>query len=162
MANTFRKNRWAEVVAADLNVLPLMNLFVVLIPLLLLSAVFLEVAVIDMNQTPSDTPAPLPEEALGLTIRIAEAAYLVEANGFPPQEVARRAAPGTAGRPDRATRLRLAAALRDIATQRPENQSVQIVPRETTHYEEIITVMDVSRAAGLPIASLVGDARGAI
>ena len=162
MSKTFRKNSWAQVVAADLNVLPLMNLFVVLIPLLLLSAVFLEVAVIEMNQTPSNEPPPPSEEALGLSIRISEDAYVVEAKGFPAQTVARRAAPGTAGRPDRATRLRLAAALRDVATKRPDNQSVSIVPQESTHYEEIVTVMDVSRAAGLPIASLVGDAGGSI
>ena len=162
MSKVFRKNRWAQVVAADLNVLPLMNLFVVLIPMLLLSAVFLEVAVIEMNQTPSDQPEPQAEEALGLSILISENAYVVEAKGFPSQTVARRPAPGSAGRPDRATRLRLAAALREIATQRPENQSVSIVPQESTHYEEIVTVMDVSRAAGLPIASLVGDAGGSI
>ena len=61
------KRRWGQIIASELNVLPLMNLFIVLIPLLLLSAVFIEIAVIEMNQSSADEEQQEPlEESLAL------------------------------------------------------------------------------------------------
>jgi biopolymer transport protein ExbD len=151
-----RKKRWRQNVAAELNVMPLMNLFVVLIPLLLLSAVFIEVAVIDMNQSASDEPQVKPEqEPLALAIHIAEAGYVVRGNGIETRTVVRAAN-------DVVTRNRLTKTLREIAIEHPENQSIQIVAQETTLYEEIITVMDISRSAGLPQAALTGAPGGTL
>ena len=142
--------------AAELNVMPLMNLFVVLIPLLLLSAVFIEVAVIDMNQSTSDEPQVAPEhEPLALAIHIADAGYVVRGNGIESRTVVRSAN-------DEVTRNRLTRTLREIVAAHPENQNVQIVAQETTLYEEIITVMDISRSAGLPQAALTGAPAGAL
>jgi biopolymer transport protein ExbD len=151
-----KKKRWGQIVAAELNVLPLMNLFVVLIPLLLLSAVFIEVAVIDMNQSTSDEPQVKPEEEpLALAIHIAEAGYVVRGNGIETRTVVRSANAEV-------TRNRLTSTLKEIVALHPDNESVQIVAQETTLYEEIITVMDVSRSAGLPQAALTGAPRGAL
>jgi biopolymer transport protein ExbD len=151
-----KKRSWGQVVAAELNVMPLMNLFVVLIPLLLLSAVFIEVSVIDMNQSTSDEPQEKPEqEPLGLAIHIADAGYVVRGNGIESQTVVRSSN-------GEVTRNRLTKALREIVATHPENQNVQIVAQETTRYEEIITVMDISRSAGLPQAALTGAPNGAL
>ena len=50
----------------DLEIMPLMNLFVALIPMLLISAVFLNVTVIDMKAPPpGETVAQDPGEAAG-------------------------------------------------------------------------------------------------
>ena len=50
----------------------------------------------------------------------------------------------------------LTEALQRVATAHPGNQSVRIVSRPATQYEEIIHVMDASRDAGMPIVSLQG------
>ena len=50
----------------------------------------------------------------------------------------------------RACRLLLAS----IAAQHPDHREVKIVADPATRYEDIIDVMDVSRAAGLPDAAL--------
>ena len=47
---------YRQVIESDLEIMPLMNLFVALIPMLLISAVFLNVTVIDMK-LPTDTDA---------------------------------------------------------------------------------------------------------
>jgi biopolymer transport protein ExbD len=150
-------------VASELNVMPLMNLFIVLIPLLLLSAVFIEVSVIEMNQSASDEPFEEPEEKpLALAIHISDVAYVVTGNGIPTRTVPRRSE--KAGNPDgdRFARGRLTTALREVRAAHPDNQNVQIVAEETTRYEEIITVMDISRAAGLYQVGLIGATSGAL
>lgn len=151
-----KKRRWGQAVTAELNVMPLMNLFVVLIPLLLLSAVFIEVSVIDMNQSSSDEPQEMPEqEPLALAVHIAKAGYVVRGNGIEPRTVVRSSN-------DEITRNRLTEILREIVASHPENQNIQIVAQETTVYEEIIAVMDIARTAGLPRAALIGAPKGAL
>jgi len=65
-----KRRRSREIVAADIEVMPLMNLFIVLIPLLLLSAVFIEVSVIDMALPSSAEAANAEDARLDLTVRI--------------------------------------------------------------------------------------------
>ena len=163
MAERRRRKRWGETVSAELNVMPLMNLFVVLIPLLLLSAVFIEVSVIEMNQSSSDEPfEPPKDEPLALAIRIHNGSYVVEGNGIQSRTIIRTAALVDSGEPDEKAWKELSRALADIVSAYPSNENVQIVAEETTHYEEIITVMDISRDAGLPQAALVAKRMGAI
>ena len=50
-------------------------------------------------------------------------------------------------------------ALKGFAASHPEHREVRIVSRSATRYEEIIDVMDMARAAGLPEAAL-GDGGG--
>lgn len=141
--------------------MPLMNLFIVLIPLLLLSAVFIEVSVIDMA-LPSAAEAASAEEArLDLTVRIGERAYRVEGNGIAAREIARVTEGPGRHAPDAATREWLAAALREAVAAFPEQKDVRIVSGARTRYEEIVAVMDVARAAGLPFAALAGATDGA-
>jgi biopolymer transport protein ExbD len=163
MAERRKRKRWGEVVAADLNVMPLMNLFVVLIPLLLLSAVFVEVSVIEMNQSSSDEPFEQPEEEpLALAIRIHDGAFVVEGNGIQSRTISRNSALAEAGEPDEVAWKELSSALAEIVAAHPSNENIQIIAEETTHYEAIITVMDISREAGLPQAALVARRMGAI
>ena len=158
-----RRKRWGEIVAADLNVMPLMNLFIVLIPLLLLSAVFIEISVIEMNQSSSDEPPPQENrEKLELAINISGDAYVVSGNGISSQTITRK--PGTVmgSAADEAFWRQLSKALHQVTASHPDNQTVQIVAQESTLYEEIVKVMDVSREAGLPIAALVGRRNGTL
>ena len=78
-----------------------MNLFVVLIPLLLLSAVFIEVSVIEMNQSSSDEPfEPPKDEPLALAIQIHDGSYVVEGNGIESKTIMRTAGLVESGEPD--------------------------------------------------------------
>lgn len=141
-----RKNkRFRKIVEADLEILPLMNLFVVLIPMLLLSAVFLEIAVVRMDLPSDEADANPAEESLDLAVRIETGRYVIQGRALRETEVERD------GERDRDA---LTDALRDLASTYPENKAVRIVSHASTQYEEIIQVMDASRDAGMPLVSL--------
>ena len=125
----------------DLELLPLMNLFVVLIPMLLLSAVFLELAVIKMN-LPNDeaTPPATPKEQLGLSVAILDESWVVKGRKLETRTIDRL---GEAAEED------LRAALADVTGRFPSNQDVTILSESTTRYDDIVLVMDVSRESGL-------------
>ena len=134
-----------------------MNLFIILIPMLLLSAVFIQVRIIEIS-TPiaSDAGAAAPEAVpLGLAVRITEDTYVVEGNGIETVTISRRAAPDG---PAVAGRSRLSEVLAEAVATHPGEQDVRIITESTTHYEDIVVVMDLARAAGLPQAALVGTA----
>lgn len=143
-----RIRKMRELVEADLEILPLMNLFVVLIPMLLLSAAFLQLAVINMAAPGGDEAMAEPIESLDLAVHILPQGYAVEGNGIERREIAR------SGRDDGQATDQLAALLTSIAQEHPTNRAVRIISLPTTQYDEIIAVMDRSREAGLPEASL--------
>ncbi len=64
----------------ELNLAPIMNMVVILIPLLLLSVVFLKVGVVNVS-TPKLAPGPSsespPDEGLGLTVMVDEAGLTI-------------------------------------------------------------------------------------
>ncbi len=137
---------------AELDLLPMMNVFIVLIPMLLTSAVFLKVTVIDTNVPSATGTAPADAGAnLSLAITIKDDYYVVEGKGIASRVIARTDADASA---------KLAAALADVALAHPDNQDVIIISQPKTRYQDIISVMDVARASGLPSASLLGANMG--
>jgi biopolymer transport protein ExbD len=135
----------------DLELLPLMNLFVVLIPMLLLSAVFIELAVIKMN-LPSDEATPPKSEAekLGLSIAITDEQFVVKGRRLPTTSI------------DRATEdaeERLRGTLAGLTEQYPEEHAVVILSQAETRYDDIVSVMDVSRETGFGNISLSGGSQ---
>ncbi|MHC4842134.1 MAG: biopolymer transporter ExbD [Planctomycetota bacterium] len=83
----------------ELNLAPIMNMVVILIPLLLLSVVFLKVGVINISTPqlsmgpPSDTPPP-DEEPLNLTVAVNEKGFRIAATGALLPEMAGCPVPG--------------------------------------------------------------------
>lgn len=141
-------------VEQELQLMPMLNVFISIIPLLLLSAAFVQLAVIPAAVT-ADGSAPAPaagEAPFDLAVTLAPEAYLVQANGVAVAQVARDDA--------KAAREQLGAALAQAVAGHPSHQEVRILAAASTRYEEIIDVMDVSRGAGLPNAALDGDPRG--
>jgi biopolymer transport protein ExbD len=71
----------------DLNLAPMMNLVIILIPLLLMSVVFLEVGVINITAptlsvgAPTDTPPEEKEEPLNLTLALSADGVRIAATG---------------------------------------------------------------------------------
>jgi len=144
-----RRRGFREVVADDVDLLPLMNLFVALIPMLLVSAVFLNITVIEMKAPGDEASQARAEQArldLSLSVTISASSYVVEGNGLERVSL-ERSDPGAAAR--------LAGVLAGVAGKYPDNRDVMIVSQADTRYEDIVRVMDISREAGLPGASLL-------
>lgn len=142
-----RRHSARELIAADLDIMPLMNLFVVLIPMLLLSAVFVELSVLDMHLPSADDSATPPGEDLSLSVRIEESRYVVQGKRLKTQTISRG---------DEEAEDRLRATLADIRSRRSKEPSLTILSASETRYQDIITVMDVGREAGLGAVSLMG------
>lgn len=156
MENLRRGGRsFRSLIEADIEILPLMNLFIVLIPMLLLSAVFIEVSTVDMR-LPGEANADEPERPknpLNLSVLIAHDVYVVEGNHITTTRIERS---------DEGADVALGEAIARIARAHPAEKNVRILSTPTTRYGDIIAVMDISREAGLPNAGLAGADLGAI
>lgn len=140
----------------------MLNVFMAIIPLLLLGAAFVPVSVISASlpAAATDAAAEAPTEApLDLVIRIRPDAYHLYVNGTPIRTVSRpeRTTDSAAQAAEDAARGQLVEALREIAAAHTGEREVRIVSQGSTRYREIIDVMDASRAAGLPEAALSDD-----
>ncbi len=151
-----RRARGALTVNTDLKLMPLMNIIIALIPMLLLSAVFIEVKVIETSLprdagTAAATPALPP---LDLTVHVRANAYVIEGHGLEPRVLPRRAGEAS---PEAGVAEQLTAILRQYAATRPGTTEVRIVAEARTRYQEVIGLMDAARAAGLSDAALEGS-----
>jgi len=145
---TSTRRGYRQLIESDLELMPLMNLFVAMIPMLLISAVFLNVTVIDMKAPSDQAPdSPPNKEALGLSVTIQETAFVVEGRGVP-RRVIQRA--------DADADQQLAGALSEVVASHPDNRDVVIVSQKDTNYGDIVAVMDISRENGLPSVALMG------
>jgi biopolymer transport protein ExbD len=148
----------------DLELMPLLNVFISIIPMLLLSAAFVQLAVIPTG-LPANAVAAVPASPSddapppAVTIFIHADRWVVESTGFAARSFPRGQAVNGAEAPGR---LQLEAALRVLASQGERKPEVRIVPAVRTRYEEIIDLMDMARAAGLPNAALADAVPGAV
>ena len=118
-----------------------MNVFIVLIPMLLMSAVFIEIRVIEMSQPPAAAARPSrPASApLELSLHVRGDTYVVTGNGIAPMTFARPAAPGAGGALDTTTTASSSPqALAQVVAAHPENKEIRIVAEAGTHYQEIV------------------------
>ena len=144
-----RRRGYRQLVETDIDIMPLMNLFVVLIPMLLLSAVFVEISTIDMDLPSADSEvSDAPRESLELAVRVEAERYVVEGKRMKRQVIDRGSEDADA---------RLAEVLASIHERNPKENDLRVVSQRATRYQEIITVMDISRDAGLGTVSLVGN-----
>ena len=142
-----RRRGYRQLVETDLDIMPLMNLFVVLIPMLLLSAVFVEMSTIEMN-LPGEDEGSHEQESLDLSIRLELDRYVVTGRRLRARNVDRNTEDPQSA---------LAEVLAEIRAQFPDQDAVRIESEQATRYQEIIDVMDLSREAGLAAISLVGS-----
>jgi len=142
-----RSNR--HVVDGYLELMPLMNVLVALLPMLLLSAVFVKVTTIDLYGPPTAAAPsqPVDKPSLALAVTIKDDYFVVEGERISKRVIARK---------DQDSQIQLAGALAEVVAQHPDNQEIMIISQPHTRYEDIIAVMDVSREAGLPSVSLLG------
>lgn len=138
--------------AIDLDMTPIMNLFMVLIPFLMSMAVFTQLAVIDFSLPPAVSAAEVLEsEQKELDISV-----VVTSKGF--------RIIGTGKKLDLIPKKRgkyqydkLRALLKAVKFQYPSQKSVVLVFEPDTLYNDIIKFMDVCRESQFPDIGLSGD-----
>lgn len=143
MSISRRKRRPRQISAEELNVAPLMNLFVAIVPLLLLSAVFVSLSSIDLSAPTRTQTASQPDDFV-LAVRITPTNWWVDARGEG----------SLALEPDDTEALY--AVLEKHHQARPSHTSVLVACAETVAYDEVIRVLDVATLAGFPDCALVG------
>ena len=155
MAYRPSQRRSFEIEPTEPNLTPIMNLMVVLIPLLLSSAEFVKLGVIDLNLPPAAGPvqatSPLPQEgtkSLDLILFITEenfyvASALVQSSLHPQKNV-------TISRDDAEALVKLQNLLFSVKQQTPEyyreRDQIRIQAAATVKYQEIVDVIEICRS----------------
>ncbi len=146
--------------AADLNLVPIMNLVTILIPFLLMAASFVSLAVID-SALPAicatgcgeDKPGP-PVEHLRLSVLITTAGFAVSGTGAPlgvetdENGTVPVLCPGACVSWEDYPHAELSKVLVDVKDAHPTATEVIIVPGGKVDYATLIKTMDTTRAAG--------------
>jgi biopolymer transport protein ExbD len=136
---------------SDLDVTPVMNLFMVMVPFLVSMAVFTQIAVIDFSLPPAangESEAAEQTKELDISIVITETGFTIV---------------GTGKKLDQVPRVQgsyqfeqLRVLLKAIKFQYPSQQSVIMVLDSDILYDDIIKFMDVCRESQFPDIGLSG------
>ncbi len=136
----------------DVNIIPVMNIFLLLIPFLLLTAAFVKIAVIELSlPTLSKARAAQiqQEKKLVLVILgIKETGFQLKSLGFKFEPVNKVG--------NKYNYKPLVQQLKQIKAKYPYAEDIIIAPEAKVKYDIIIQVMDHCREAGFPNVSLSG------
>lgn len=140
MTRRSRKRRHQDV--ADLNITAFMNLMVVLVPFLLITAVFSRVSILELNLPAADTQSAQPPEAPAFQLEVTVRESTIEV-GDRTQGLLRRfdmheGVHDLEG---------LAEFLVEVKQQFPETLDAMLLLEPDVSYEMIVAVMDRIRAA---------------
>jgi biopolymer transport protein ExbD len=137
---TYERDRSAEI-----NMVPMMNLFTVLVPILLLGAVFANITVLDLEVPPPASGeegidvAPTPT-ALNLIVVVAGAGITVGGSGgFLPTALRENGVVDPAA---------IRSLLATVRGEYPEETRVTVASESGISYEEVVSVMDICREGG--------------
>ncbi|MEL7369798.1 MAG: biopolymer transporter ExbD [Myxococcota bacterium] len=123
----------------QLNLIPFIDLLSVLISFLLMTAVWTQIARIEVRQQPNlpaeDTPPEEEKEQLKLTVLIKGTGYTVSKKNAIVKEIDKSG--------DQYDATTLAEVLKNVAAEHPENHDVIITAEDKVPYQELITVMDL-------------------
>ncbi|OQY27465.1 MAG: hypothetical protein B6244_10455 [Candidatus Cloacimonetes bacterium 4572_55] len=146
---------------AEVDVTPVMNLFCILIPFLLLTAVFAQTVVIDITLPKEGVgqPAQLQQESLPdmlkfVMINISENKIQIATNKriYPPIPIKDWENDVGLSKFERH--------LQDIVAEYPKQKDVVLISPDKTTYATLIRLMDICIATGLGNISLSGPQRG--
>ena len=137
----------------QLNLVPMIDLLSVLISFLLMSAVWTQVARIEVKQAPNlpaeELPPPEEKEKLELSIIIKTSGYTITKKGG---EVVREIEKVN-GNYDENT---LREVLKQVAIEYPDNEDVTLSSEDKIPYQELVTVMDICLDNKLPGIAIAG------
>jgi len=130
---------------AEVNVLPVMNLFLVLIPFLLLTAVFAQTAIFEFSLPAEGEPAePSSEEEpeiVAFAVGISRDGLNLVLDGVLVEQIPRRAGQAY-------DFSRLTTRLVQIKRDHPQIQTVVLIPADDVLYEDIVEVMSRCNRSG--------------
>ncbi|MBI5599350.1 MAG: biopolymer transporter ExbD [Deltaproteobacteria bacterium] len=138
------KKRHRHIVGAELNLTPIMNVFVIIIPFLLLAAVFAKTAIIDIylpqeREAQAKSDKSQPSENLGIL------AVQVSSRGFMLGGIGNGAfIPKNGGAYDYEA---LSKELVKVKERHPKNEEVIILLEPDLSYDIVVQVMDSARDA---------------
>ncbi len=149
--------RHAADIETELNITPVMNLFVILIPFLLLSAVFVQVAVIpnsipNLQTVPTKQMKKQKEKSLELKIVMNDEGYTIIGRGGildlgASKKKGGATIPKVNGEFDTQTLNRVLFRIRKAHPSLPIDEPVILYPKGNVKYEEIVATMDAAREA---------------
>ncbi len=122
----------------ELDVTPFMNLMIVLVPVLLLSMVFVHTTVIDLNFPSGEAAAELDIDQIHLEIQVYQDEIVV-ADG---PSVIKRIKDTALGHDFRTLSL----TLQELKRRLPEKKDATILLEDQTDYQTLVSVMDSARA----------------
>ncbi|MEO6462768.1 MAG: biopolymer transporter ExbD [Candidatus Eisenbacteria bacterium] len=145
-----RKKRGGSLLEGEeLNLLPLMSLFVALVPTLLYSAVFVPVSALGIDFP--GTGGTASESPLALTVRLTETT--VGLDGVPGRTYPQRDRTRDAGA---GAMDSLRSELDALHGQYPATRGAILVVAPLVPYRDVVTVMDAVREAGFGNSTLLG------
>ncbi len=134
----FRRRRRAQLEAAELNITAFLNLMVILVPFLLITAVFSRVAILQLNLPVPGGPKGADKPAFHLQVVIRKRALEVaDTRGGLIRRI-----PARDGRHDYRALSRL---LQQIKARFPDKTAATILSEPDTSYDTLIQVMDAVR-----------------
>jgi biopolymer transport protein ExbD len=135
----------------DLDMTPVMNLFMVLIPFLMSMAVFTQLAIIEFSLPPAQTNGGETEQSkeLDISIVVSHLGFRIVGSGKKMDLIPKVA--------DKFQFEKLRALLKAIKFQYPSQTSVILIFDANTLYDDIIKFMDICKESQLPDIGLSGD-----
>ena len=143
-----RENIYEE---AEVNLTGVMNIFLILIPFLLLTAVFVKIAVLELSLPSAGRASSVSTEQKPMVLNILEInqqGFSLKSPGMTHQKLLKT---GLAFNYDGLKRQ-----LEQVKQKYPESEDIVISPSSDILYNVIIKVMDRCRDAGFPNISLAG------
>ncbi len=148
MRQRWRQHRHHD--AAEMNITAFMNLMVILVPFLLITAVFSRIAILELALPTDSGAAPGEEQSLQLEIIVRSDRIEVADRGAPLVTIARQAADY-----DLAALSRI---LKQAKALVPDKTDATILLEPDVPYDDLIQVMDTVRAAPMVSAGSVVQA----
>ncbi len=132
--------------AADLDITAFMNLMIVLVPVLLLSAVFTQTSIVNLDFPRQTEGKPLDAKDLKLRVALYSNAITVSDN----QHGLIRRIPDLNGQHDYRTLQRV---LEGIKKQVPQKRDIILLARPNTRYQTLVSAMDRIRSYPTVVAA---------
>ncbi|QED30238.1 hypothetical protein FRD01_24000 [Microvenator marinus] len=144
-------DRWRRATedAVEINVIPVMNLFMVLIPFLLLGATFFHIGVIPTSTptlSPSDSDVPKTPTTVAVNLEITQDLLRITASSvsLDPEELEALSAEWPKKNGEYQVDA-LQRALVEIKQKYPESNTLTVLPFEDLNYQVLVSVLDVTR-----------------
>ena len=140
----------------DLQMTPIMNVFLIMVPFLLLTASFVKIAILEMslpslNQNASSSLTQTNEEKKPLVLNM----LAIRQNGFELKSPTFNF-PFIEKKDEKYDLEQLQASLRQIKDKFPDSEDMVIQPEDAIRYDDVVKVMDRCRESGFPNISISG------